>query len=171
MQKCLAFFPGVDRTLDGLRGPDRGAGVPAEQRRARHLRCRFLRASARLWEALSPDPSSAPTRRTTAGWPRCTSRCSRRAAHGKLALACAGREDDRADPPERPCRCGARRPRDAGAGRRAARSGHGLARPEERPRRSRSRSAHACASTWATPRFRALSERLDALKETHERGC
>ena len=32
MQKCLAYFPGVDRTVDRLRGADRGAGLPAEQR-------------------------------------------------------------------------------------------------------------------------------------------
>ena len=43
MQKCLAFFPGVDRTRRRLRGADRRAAMPAEQRGARQVRRRLFR--------------------------------------------------------------------------------------------------------------------------------
>ena len=74
MQKCLAYFAGVDRTVDGLRGADRRAGVPAEQRHARRLRGRLQRPGAHLGGGLARSGPDASTRPTTAGSRRSTSR-------------------------------------------------------------------------------------------------
>jgi type I restriction enzyme R subunit len=53
MQKCLAFFAGVRPQLAGLRGPDRRAAVPAQQRGARQLRRRVQRAQQDLGGAVT----------------------------------------------------------------------------------------------------------------------
>ncbi len=73
-QKCLAYFPGVDRTVAGLRGPDRRAGVPAEQRDPRPLRRRLQLPGAALGGDLARSGPERATRPTTAGSPRSTSR-------------------------------------------------------------------------------------------------
>ena len=61
IQKCLAFFPGVDRTKAGYEGPDGGAGLPAEQRRARRLRGCVLGPREALGGDL-PRPRAASVR-------------------------------------------------------------------------------------------------------------
>ena len=91
--------------------------------------------------------------------------------HRQAALARARRQDHRADPRERPRRRGARRPRDAGPRRRAARGGPRRPRPGQEGQGDRDQArSPACASTLGNPKFKALGERLEELKERHEQG-
>ena len=98
-----------------LRGADGRAGLPARPTtRATHFAADYS-VLAKLWEALSPDPVLAPVR---AGLPLADAGlrvgpAAQRA--GQAPLARARRQDHRADPRERPRRCGARRSRHAGA--------------------------------------------------------
>ncbi len=66
MQKCLAFFPGVDRTVGGYEGL-----MAAQQRLPNNeVRDKFAAEYSvlgNIWEALSPDPCSGLMRKTTAG--------------------------------------------------------------------------------------------------------
>ena len=59
MQKCLAFFPGVDRTVSGYEGL-----IAAQERLPNNeVRDKFAAEYsllARIWEALSPDPCLGP---------------------------------------------------------------------------------------------------------------
>ena len=56
MQKCLAFFPGVDRTVAGYEGLIAAQDCLPEQRRRATASPPTSATSARLWEAISPDP-------------------------------------------------------------------------------------------------------------------
>ncbi len=151
MQKCLAFFPGVDRTRRRLRGADGRAAVPAQQRSAGQVRRRIHRARHHLGGALArpvPQPLREGLPLADAGL-RVGEAAQRQR---QAALARPRRQDRRTDQPERPRRIGARRRRDAGAGRAGAGGNpEGRRSRQEGAGRSRSSSSPACASTWATP--------------------
>jgi hypothetical protein len=84
-------------------------------------------------------------------------------------LAFAGRQDHRADPPERACRCRARRPRHAGAGRRPA-GGRALEPDPKKAKEIEIKLKRRLRKHAAIPKFKKLSERLDALKDRFEAG-
>ena len=88
----------------------------------------------------------------------------------QAALACARRQDDRADPPERPCRRRARRPRDAGAGRRGAGGDARRRRPDKKAKEIEIKLIARLRKHLGNPKFKALGERLEELKERHEQG-
>jgi type I restriction enzyme R subunit len=130
MQKCLAFFPGVDRGQQGYEGL-----IAAQQclpnNDTRDAFAAEYSVLARIWEALSPDPllgqyeidykwliADLPVS-AAVEWP------------WQADLAFARRQDHRADPPERACRRHPRRPRHPGARRRSARGRAVEPRPEE----------------------------------------
>ncbi len=59
VQKCLAFFPGVDRTVTGYEGlMDAQACLPDNETRDKFAA--EYTVLARIWEALSPDPCLGP---------------------------------------------------------------------------------------------------------------
>ena len=118
VQKCLAFFPGVDRTVSGYEGL-----MAAQQCLPNNdVRDKFA-ADIRCWRnlgsAFARPVSDARTRRTTVAhaglrigeapkW------------HGQAAVARARREDDRANKRKRPCGVRSRRRGDARFGCRGA---------------------------------------------------
>ena len=80
VQKCLAFFAGCDRSLQGYEGL-----IAAQQCLPNNeVRDNFASEYSvlnKIWEALSPDTVLGPVREgPTSGCRRCTSRCSRPAA-------------------------------------------------------------------------------------------
>ena len=171
MQKCLAYFPGVDRTVDGLRGADRRAGLPAEQRHARPLRRRLQLPRAASGRRSRPTRSSASYETDYRWLTQVYESVKPSTGTGKLLWHALGAEDDRADPRARPRRRDPRRPRDARARRRPARSRARHAGPGQEGQGDRDQGRRAaCASTCDDPRFKALGERLEELKERHEQG-
>ena len=76
----------------------------------------------------------------------------------------------RADPAPRPRRRGPRRPRDAGARRRPARRRARRARPDRKSKEVEIKVAGRLRRHVRDPRFRALGERLEALRRKHEQG-
>ena len=62
LQKCLAFFAGVDRTLQGYEGLIAAQDcLPTNE--ARDAFAAEFNVLARIWEAVSPDPSLTPLER------------------------------------------------------------------------------------------------------------
>ena len=60
VQKCLAFFPGVDRSVGGYEGLDGRAAMPAQQRSARQVRGRITSCSARSGRRCHPIRCLSP---------------------------------------------------------------------------------------------------------------
>ena len=150
VQKCLAYFPGVDRTVSGLRGADRRAGLPAQQRHARPLRRRLQLPGPPLGGDLArsgPEPARDRLPLARAGL-RVGEAFDR---HRQAALARARGEDDRADPRARPRRRRPRRPRHAGPGRRPARSRARDARSRQEGQGDRDQGRAAPAQASARP--------------------
>ena len=150
VEKCLAWFPGVDRTVTGYEGliaaqqclPDNAArdGFAADYS--------YL---TRLWEALSPAPDLEPYEADYRWLSQVYESVKPSTGTGKLLWQRPRREDHRAHSPPRPRRHRPRRPGNAGARRRRAGRRARRARPPTASRRkSRSRSPPACAGTWTT---------------------
>ncbi len=104
---------------------------------------------SRLWEAISPDPILSQYETDYRWLVQVYESVKPSTGTGQAALARAGRQDHRADPRERPRRCGARRSRDPGARCRPARGGARDARPEEEGQGDRDQGRRAAAQAPA----------------------
>jgi type I restriction enzyme R subunit len=112
MQKCLAFFPGVDRTQTGYEGLMAAQDCLPNNDVRDAFAAEYTRARQALGGHLArPDALPFETDYRWLSQVYVSVQADQR--HGQAALARARRQDHRADPPERPRRRGARRPRDA----------------------------------------------------------
>ena len=151
MQKCLAFFPGVDRTVGGYEGLIAAQECLPNNDTRDKFAAEYSRAGTPLGGALAgPVLERLRDRLQLADAGLRVGQAPQR--QRQAALARPRRQDHRADQRERPRRSRARRPRDAGARRRCAGRSCLTARTRtRRPRRSRSSSSPACVSTRTIP--------------------
>jgi type I restriction enzyme R subunit len=169
MQKCLAFFAGVDRSVEGYEGLIAAQQCLPNNDDARQLR-RRLQPAGQVVGGHLPRPHAG---RARAGLQMAVPGVSVGAAFQRprqADLACPGRQDHRTDPPERARGRRARRPGHPGAGRRPA-GGGALERPD--PKKAREieiKVARRLRKHLGNPKFKALSERLDALRDRFESG-
>ena len=170
MQKCLAFFPGVDRTVGGYEGL-MAAQQCLPNNETRDKFAAEYSVLGTIWEALSPDPCLSPYRdglQVADAGLRVGEAAQRQR---QTALACAWRQDRRADQRERPPRVGARRRRDPGA--RCASAGRDPRRCRTRQEARKEVEIKLIARLrkhLGNPKFTALGERLEKIKERHEQG-
>ena len=119
VQKCLAFFPGVNRSVGGYEGL-----MAAQQCLPNNeIRDKFAAnyiVLGTIWEALSPDPCLSPYEKDYRWLTQVYESVKPPSGNGKLLWHAFGAKTVRADQRERPCRVRARRRRDAGHGRAGA---------------------------------------------------
>jgi type I restriction enzyme, R subunit len=102
MQKCLAYFAGVDRSLTGYEGLI-AAQECLPNNDTRDAFAADFSVLARIWEALSPDPVLTQYEKDYR-WLAQVYESLKPSSGTGAALASARRQDHRADPRERPCR-------------------------------------------------------------------
>ena len=164
VQSCLAFFQGVDRTVGGYEGL-----MAAQQCLPNNdVRDKFAADYSvlqRIWEALSPDPVLSPYSKDYPGirigeaveWQR------------QIALACPWSENGRTDQRERPRRIGARRSRGAGHAE-VLEEILKNSEPEKKAREIEIKLSARLRKHADNPKFKALGDRLEQIKERHEQG-
>ena len=102
MQKCLAYFAGVDRSLTGYEGLI-AAQECIPNNELRDAFAADFSVLARIWEALSPDPVLTQYETDYRWLAQVYESLKPSSGHRAAPLAHAGRQDHRADPRERPC--------------------------------------------------------------------
>ena len=171
VQKCLAYFPGVDRTVQGYEGLIAAQECLPNNDTRDPFAADFSVPGAPLGGHLARSGPERSTRPTTAGSRRSTSRSSRRPARA----SCSGtrsapktieliHENVHVDAVRDDLETLV-----LDADLLEAVLGDARSRQEGQGDRDQDRRA-ACASTPADPRFKALGERLEDLKDRHEQG-
>jgi len=168
MQKCLAFFPGVDRSQFGYQGL-MAAQECLPNNEVRDAFAAEYSVLGKLWEAISPDPMLIDYQTDYAGCRKCTCPSSRPAGRESSSGTRSG-EDARTHPSERARGGDPRRPRRAGGRRRTVGDCARLPNPKQKSRELDFKISSRLRKHQGNPKYRALSDRLEDLKARYEAG-
>ena len=154
VEKCLEWFSGIDRTVTGHEGLIAAQECLPDNEALNRFAADYSHL-ARLWDAISPDPSMEPYE-ADHGWLGQSVRVGEAFDRNGQSPGTRWARRHRPHPPARPRRCCPRRSGDAGTRRR---------------KRSKIRVAERLRRHLNAPRFRALGEqRLEELRQKHEQG-